>query len=72
MHTETILTVRSKISLSVQERGGKQLGQLLGTSVPGANNVEEKLASLATRGRRVCAGEQELDTKSFAISAHKQ
>ena len=28
----------SKISLSVQERGGKQLGQLLGTSVPGANN----------------------------------
>ena len=28
----------SKISLSVQERGGKQLGQLLGTSVPGASN----------------------------------
>ena len=30
----------SKISLSVQERGGKQLGQLLGTSVPGANNMK--------------------------------
>ena len=28
----------SKINLSVQERGGKQLGQLLGTSVPGASN----------------------------------
>ena len=28
----------SKISLSVQERGGKQLGQLLGTSVPGASS----------------------------------
>ena len=28
----------SKISLSIQERGGKQLGQLLGTSVPGASN----------------------------------
>ena len=27
----------SKISLKVQERGGKQLGQVLGTSVPGAN-----------------------------------
>ena len=27
----------SKISLSVQERGGKQLGQVLGTAVPGAN-----------------------------------
>ena len=27
----------SKISISVQERGGRQLGQVLGTSVPGAN-----------------------------------
>ena len=27
----------SKISMSVQERGGRQLGQVLGTSVPGAN-----------------------------------
>ena len=27
----------SKISLSVQERGGRQLGQVLGVSVPGAN-----------------------------------
>ena len=27
----------SKISVSVQERGGRQLGQVLGTSVPGAN-----------------------------------
>ena len=27
----------SKISLRVQERGGKQLGEVLGTSVPGAN-----------------------------------
>ena len=28
----------SKIRLSVQERGGKQLGQLLGITTPGANN----------------------------------
>ena len=27
----------SKINLSVQERGGRQLGQVLGTSVPGAS-----------------------------------
>ena len=27
----------TKISISVQERGGRQLGQVLGTSVPGAN-----------------------------------
>ena len=27
----------SKISMSVQERGGRQLGQVLGVSVPGAN-----------------------------------
>ena len=72
MHTETLLTVRSKISLSVQERGGKQLGQLLGTSVPGANNVEEKLASLATRGRRESAGGQESDMRSPASDVNKQ
>ena len=28
----------SKIKLSIQERGGKQLGQILGTSVPGASS----------------------------------
>ena len=28
----------SKITLTIQERGGRQLGQVLGTSVPGASN----------------------------------
>ena len=37
----------SKISLSVQERGGKQLGQLLGTSVPGASSKKNC-------GRQMC------------------
>ena len=36
------------------------------------NNVEDRVASLATQGRREFAGEQELDTKSFATFAHKQ